>query len=96
MSSVYFGDVYQIDMPTGVPALTNFRLSDGTKPTNAFFTGIPLLVNFFANQNNSVGFFKDGEIKNIYIEAQVTQEYLDSRYIQIFQWIILIKNIFLP
>ena len=63
MSSVYFGDVYQIDMPTGVPALTNFRLSDGTKPTNAFFTGIPLLVNFFANQNNSVGFFKDGDNK---------------------------------
>ena len=93
MTSVYFGDVYQIDMPPGVPAITNFRLSDGTTPTNAFFTGIPLLVNFIANQNNSVGLFKDGDNKKylyqssgdtgifgFQIYTNFSEDYTDKKY----------------
>jgi len=76
MSGIYFGTVYQIDMPTGIPPLTNFRLPDGTKPTNAFFTGIPSLVNFIVNQNNTTGFFK-AEDNTAYI-------YRSSRDIGIF------------
>ena len=56
--SVYFGTVYQIDTPSGVAPITNFRLSDGTKPTNVFFTGIPLVVAFTLNRNDKIGLYK--------------------------------------
>lgn len=54
----YFGTVYQIDTPSGVPPITNFRLPDGTKPTNVFFTGIPLVVAFGANFADKIGLYR--------------------------------------
>jgi len=54
----YFGTVYQINTPSGVPPITNFRLPDGTKPTNVFFTGIPLVVNFVSNLHGKIGLYK--------------------------------------
>ena len=58
MSGVYFGTVFQIDTPSGVPPLTNFRLSDGTKPANVFFSGIPCVVVFITNRNGTIGLYQ--------------------------------------
>ena len=58
MSGIYFGTVFQIDTPSGVPPLTNFRLSDGTKPENVFFSGIPCVVVFITNRNGTIGLYQ--------------------------------------
>lgn len=58
MSGIYFGTVFQIDTPSGVPPLTNFRLSDGTKPENVFFSGIPCVVVFLTNRNGTIGLYQ--------------------------------------
>ena len=58
MSGIYFGTVFQIDTPSGVPPLTNFRLSDGTKPANVFFSGIPCVVVFITNRNGTIGLYQ--------------------------------------
>ena len=58
MTSVYFGTVYQIETPAGVPPITNFRLPDGTKPATTFFTGIPMVVAFGINRNDTVGMYE--------------------------------------
>ena len=58
ITDVYFGTVYQIDTPEDVPPITNFRLPNGEKPTNAFFTGIPLVVAFGANRNGKIGLYE--------------------------------------
>ena len=59
--TLYSGTVYQIDTPEGVPPITNFRLPDGTKPANVFFTGIPLVVNFPFNRDNKIGLYRSQE-----------------------------------
>ena len=59
MTSASLGIVYQIETPSGVPPITNFRLSDGTKPTNVFFTGIPLVVTFVLNYSGRIGLYEE-------------------------------------